>query len=89
MLVKGPRTVGFSIGYSYKKVTYYVFGKKYGSLMSINTLTPDKGLSRRERYDVIAEDMDKMGFMVPMYRPTKKEQNENTKRKPSSKLGKE
>ena len=66
----------YSIARGYRSATVYLGTAKTGQIGGRVTCRPDKGMSRRERYDVLAEFLardSRAKLTPPPYRPTKRE----------------
>lgn len=70
---------GYKISFSYKKLTVWYFDKERRVLLLTDELTPYKKYSRKERYEIIAERLKKLGIPVPEYKRTKAEERRSRK----------
>lgn len=66
----------FKISSAYKRCTVWC-GSLTGQKVGTTTIEPNKELSRRQRYDVIAEWLlERCGLRAPLYVPTVREDNQ-------------
>ncbi len=64
----------FKMTHHYSRLVVYHGSYTFKNLVGTTTVTPDKGLTRRERYDVLAAELFKgFGIPAPSYRPLKRE----------------
>jgi hypothetical protein len=64
----------FKISLNYTRCEIWWGSRTFHNKLGSTIITPDKGLTRRQRHDVIAEALfERAGIPAPSYRPAKRE----------------